>query len=128
MPIKQPQTYRVKDLTLLGQRIRFAREKLNISRQNLADLMNAHLGTVGLWERGDCQPSRSNMMNLLRFLGITMGYFRGESEYPDNSGGNGSSNGAPAESIADILDDARRRLAAASNREPDKVSLLLELR
>lgn len=55
----------------LGDRIRSAREAINLSQEELADRVGVSARTVGNWERGDTDP-RKAIGKIERELGIIL--------------------------------------------------------
>ena len=56
----------------IGERIKMCREQRNISRQELADLMNVSRQTIFRWEQGERLPDIMTLLTLARILGITV--------------------------------------------------------
>ena len=56
----------------IGERIKICREQRNISRQELADLMQVSRQTVFRWEQGERLPDIMTLLTLARILGITI--------------------------------------------------------
>lgn len=57
---------------IIGERIKICREQRNISRQELADLMQVSRQTVFRWEQGDRLPDIMTLLTLARILGTTV--------------------------------------------------------
>ena len=57
---------------IIGERIKICREQRNISRHELADLMQVSRQTVFRWEQGDRLPDIMTLLTLARILGITI--------------------------------------------------------
>ena len=55
---------------VIGKRIGVCREQRNISRQELADLMQVRRETVFRWEQGERMPDILTFMKLARVLGV----------------------------------------------------------
>lgn len=58
--------------TMIGKRIEMYREKRNLSRQELADLMKVSRQTVFRWEQGERMPDILTFLQLARILGVRM--------------------------------------------------------
>ena len=56
---------------LIGQKLKALREQRNISRQELADLMDVTRQTVHRWEQGERVPDVVTFFKLLRLLGAS---------------------------------------------------------
>ena len=57
---------------IIGERIKICREQRNISRQELADLMQVSRQTVFRWEQGERLPDIMTLLTLARILGTTI--------------------------------------------------------
>ena len=55
---------------VIGKRIATCREKRNLSRQELADLMKVSRQTVFRWEQGERMPDILTFLQLARILGV----------------------------------------------------------
>ncbi|MBS4535297.1 helix-turn-helix transcriptional regulator [Clostridium sp. D2Q-14] len=58
----------------IGQRIRNEREKLDLSREEFAELMNLSDYYIGQLERGERQMSLPTMVNMAKHLHISLDY------------------------------------------------------
>lgn len=68
----------------IGQRIRNERKKLDLSREELAELMNLSDYYIGQLERGERQMSLPTMVNMAKHLHISLDYLIFEDEIINN--------------------------------------------
>lgn len=61
-------------MTTIHDRIRARRRKLNLSQEQLADLIKRSWQTVQQWENGKTAPSRNNLPKVAAALGTTPEY------------------------------------------------------
>ena len=59
-------------LLKFGERIRYLRQKLNISQEKLAELTGLHRTYIGGIERGERNPSLENIYKLSRAFELTL--------------------------------------------------------
>lgn len=63
-----------------GERLKVARTAKHISQQSLADIIGKSLNTVGLYERGLCQPSLETLCLLADTLEVSCDYLLARTE------------------------------------------------
>lgn len=68
----------------VGKKITAARENLNISRPQLAKLLNVQTNTVWRWEIGERNPDYDTLERISKILKTTISYFFGENVVTDN--------------------------------------------
>ncbi len=61
-------------MVLFGQRLKLARAAKHLSQQDLADIIDKSLNTVGLYERGLRQPSLETLCLLADTLDVSCDY------------------------------------------------------
>jgi transcriptional regulator with XRE-family HTH domain len=61
-------------LVTLGDRIRAARVKRNLSQPMLAKLIEVSPGIISQWENGLCTPKQQNLLKLSKVLGVDSSY------------------------------------------------------
>jgi transcriptional regulator with XRE-family HTH domain len=61
-------------LATLGDRIRAARVKRNLSQPMLAKLIEASPGIISQWENDLCSPKQQNLLKLSKVLGVDSSY------------------------------------------------------
>lgn len=62
------------DQTALGKRIRAERKKLNLTQEQLAELVNVSTTYVGLVERGERSITLSKLVQVANSLGVSVDY------------------------------------------------------
>ena len=62
------------DMAAFGERIRFCRRWEQLSRDEVAELLNVSVQSVGLWERGVKFPNMDNLMSIARLYEVTLDY------------------------------------------------------
>lgn len=67
---------------MVGDRIKFLREGLNQSQEELASAIGMHSNTVARWERGELVPRGTSLSKLARALDTSTGYLLGETDDP----------------------------------------------
>lgn len=60
-----------KDLCRIGHRLRKAREAKNLTREQLAELVDLTENYIGMLERGERTPSLITFMDVIGALGVT---------------------------------------------------------
>ena len=78
---------------VIGKKIEICREKRNLSRQELADLMKVSRQTVFRWEQGERMPDILTFLQLARLLGVRMEELLGLSDTCLDPSGSGSGQG-----------------------------------
>lgn len=67
---------------MVGDRIKFLRDGLNQSQEELASAIGMHSNTVARWERGELVPRGTSLSKLAQALDTTTGYLLGETDDP----------------------------------------------
>ena len=68
------------EIELIGQRIREARERLDMSRDDLASILGKSVDMVSRYERGNRAVSITELPKLAHALQVPIGYFFGDEE------------------------------------------------
>jgi transcriptional regulator with XRE-family HTH domain len=114
-----------------GQRIREARLGKRISRDKLAELLNASPGSIGNWERGDCAVTPHHLIGLSIALGVSLEYLQGEevTEEPEvkPEAADAAESLDDDESIPEAIERLRLRVAAHNSLEPSRVRVIIEI-
>ncbi len=71
---------------VVGDRIKFLRDGLNQSQEELASAIGMHSNTVARWERGELVPRGTSLSKLAQALDTTTGYLLGETDDPARAG------------------------------------------
>lgn len=71
---------------MLAKRISRWRAARGLSRADLADACEVTVSAVGLWERGDGEPSFRSLVQLVDALGLSLAQFFGELPSNDRGG------------------------------------------
>lgn len=61
-------------------RIKFLREELNMTQQELADKINGAKSTIAMYEKGDRKPSMEVLISLSEIFNCSIDYLLGKSE------------------------------------------------
>lgn len=61
-----------KDLCRIGRRLRKAREMKNLTREQLAELLDLSDGYIGMLERGERMPRLATFMDIIEVLEVTV--------------------------------------------------------
>lgn len=64
----------IMEQTALGKRIRFERKKLNLTQEQLAELINVSTTYIGLVERGERSLTLSKLVQVANSLGVSVDY------------------------------------------------------
>ncbi len=113
------------NLKEIGLRIRLEREKHNLSRENLAEIVNLSSFYIGQIERGDRSMSLDTLVKISDTLNISIDYtLKGETIYMENI--------YSRETIGDIYKDEMNKeiqelLDLLSGLSKEKVFLIKEL-
>lgn len=59
---------------MIGERIKFLREELGLSQEELAGSVGMHPNTVARWERGELVPRGTSIAKIARSLNTTSSY------------------------------------------------------
>ncbi len=68
------------EIELIGQRIREARERLGMTRDNLANIIDKSPDMISRYERGNRAVSITELPKLAQALKVPIGYFFGDQE------------------------------------------------
>lgn len=69
-------------MSVLGQRIKYIREKLNYSQKRLADALKISNVQLSRYESGDRKPEPEMIANIAEFLGVSTDYLLGITDDP----------------------------------------------
>ncbi len=61
-------------------RIKFLREELNMTQQELADKINGAKSTIAMYEKGDRKPSMEVLISLSTIFNCSIDYLLGQSD------------------------------------------------
>ena len=61
-------------------RIKYLREELNMTQQELADKINGAKSTIAMYEKGDRKPSMEVLINLSEIFDCSIDYLLGQSD------------------------------------------------
>lgn len=61
-------------MTNLGKRLRFLRLQRNLTQLELGEIMNISPSTIGMYERGEREPSYKTLMDLASFFQVSIDY------------------------------------------------------
>lgn len=106
---------------MVGNRIKFLREGLNQSQEELASAIGMHSNTVARWERGELVPRGTSLSKLAQALNTSTGYLLGETDDPTRADASSASQkpaDAPQTQAGQDLDTLIKELAA---KNPDLV-------
>jgi transcriptional regulator with XRE-family HTH domain len=112
-----------------GQRIREARLRKRISREQLAELLHVSPGSIGNWERGNCALFPHHLSGLADALEVSPEYLQGE-EVPEEpevmTEPDDLAESFDDESIPDAIERCRLRVAAVARVVPSRVRVIIE--
>ncbi|MDY3123585.1 MAG: S24 family peptidase [[Actinobacillus] rossii] len=81
-------TEKFKKKSMIGNRIREQREKLGLSRNEMADRLDVSLSALQNWEINEREPQASMIIKIAEFLGVTPNYLlTGEQNQPQEDNG-----------------------------------------
>lgn len=69
-------------LGIVGERLKTARQRADLSQQRLADVIGVHVMQVSKWERGAVLPSADSLDAIAGALGVSVDYLLGRSDDP----------------------------------------------
>ena len=72
----------------LGERLRFLREKHNLSREELSDKLGILYGTFSKYELGEREPDYETLKKMASFFGVSIDYLLGYTDSPLNTNDN----------------------------------------
>ena len=103
----------------IGSRIRSAREARGMSKSELARLVKVSPTAVWNWEENDRKPHSETLTSLAKVLAVSPEYL---------FSGNGASTDIERnkETVADVVEDARSRIARLTGFAPEKVRIRVE--
>lgn len=115
-----------------GLKIRQERRKKGLSRERLAELIGSSAGSVGNWERGDCDISRSSLTMLCDVLGISVEYLQGEDDIQEVEAEVATDSDDPTqpldgENILDVIAQLKQKIAAFHHTSPSRVRVMIEV-
>jgi transcriptional regulator with XRE-family HTH domain len=67
----------------IGERIRTARKKANLSQIQLADAIGVESNTVSRWENGHLNIKAEKILSIATTLGVSVSYILGEENKPE---------------------------------------------
>lgn len=81
-------TEKFKNKSMIGNRIREQREKLGLSRNEMADRLDVSLSALQNWEINEREPQASMIIKIAEFLGVMPNYLlTGEQSQPQEAKG-----------------------------------------
>ncbi|AIK17774.1 XRE family transcriptional regulator [Glaesserella parasuis] len=79
-------TEKFKNKSMIGNRIREQREKLGLSRNEMADRLDVSLSALQNWEMNEREPQASMIIKIAEFLGVAPNYLlTGEQSQPQEA-------------------------------------------
>lgn len=69
-------------MNTLGERIRQARTKKNLTQAQLADMLGKAESSIRMWELGKSQPDSYTLSKISKIFNVTTDYFLGEVNEP----------------------------------------------
>ena len=67
---------------IFAQRLKQARRKKGLSQGELGEIINAHLNSIGSWEKGPRTPDIPKLVAIAEALDTTVAYLAGETDNP----------------------------------------------
>lgn len=64
-----------------GERLRWLRQEKGIGQVQLSLEIGVGKSIISLWERGECEPTLSNLTALARFFDVSLDFLTGLEEY-----------------------------------------------
>ena len=104
----------------LGKRIQTARKAKDMSAADLARAAGVTRMAVSVWESGKASPRPSILVKVASVLGLSTEYLR------SGKRANEQGQGAPAMSVAELLEEVRLKIAQATGFPPERVRLRVE--
>jgi transcriptional regulator with XRE-family HTH domain len=103
--------------TNIGERIRSIREKRQMSASELARLVHVTPTAVWNWENSGTRPRQGALSSIARVLGVTNDFLL-----------SGNAEAAPSgETVAEIIEEARSKIAKTTGFALERVKLHVEL-
>lgn len=68
-------------MSILGNRIKKEREKLNLTREDLAKKIGVSYSAIAMYEQGNREPNNEIMLKMCEIFDCTMDYLMGNSEF-----------------------------------------------
>lgn len=65
-----------------GDRLKLAREKLNMTLQTLGEYLNVSPSAISRWEKEGNEPNDEMKKKIASYLGVSVAYLVGETDYP----------------------------------------------
>jgi transcriptional regulator with XRE-family HTH domain len=69
-----------------GQRLKQSREKLGLTQESLAELVNLSVRNITRYENGESQPTADNLASMARVLNVSVDYLVNLSDSPSPLG------------------------------------------
>lgn len=65
------------DMEIFAERLRELRKEKGLGQVAFAHCIDVGKSAVSLWERGECEPTLSNLIKIAQFFGVTIDYLAG---------------------------------------------------
>lgn len=66
-----------------GKRLKKLRREKGLTQQQLADILNVDLSSIGKWEIHDFTPNKTTLFQLANFFEVTTDYLLGRTDSPN---------------------------------------------
>lgn len=100
-----------------GDRIKYQRERLNLSREDLANKLQIKYHTLAKYETNDREPDYETLVQIANTLGVTTDYILGKNQIKTSSKGKSLSleKERLSENIESIDDETAQKLSQYLN-------------
>lgn len=71
-------------MSLFGKRLRFLRKRSNLTQDQLAKILNVSTSSIGMYERGEREPSFKVLIDIAKYFSVSIDYLLGNN-HDENS-------------------------------------------
>lgn len=64
-------------MSLFGKRLRFLRKRSNLTQDQLAKILNVSTSSIGMYERGEREPSFKVLIDIAKYFSVSIDYLLG---------------------------------------------------
>lgn len=67
-------------MSLFGKRLRFLRKRSNLTQDQLAKILNVSTSSIGMYERGEREPSFKVLIDIAKYFSVSIDYLLGNNQ------------------------------------------------
>jgi transcriptional regulator with XRE-family HTH domain len=109
-------------------RVHKLRKARRMSMKQLGKAVGVSAGCISFWERGKREPRFDNLAALARVFEVSPDFLHlgFQADLKGSSADHGEANSAPHSSLAEVIRDAKQRIARLAGLEPEWVKISLD--